>query len=82
LDAFCGKISRFQNKYHAGKEVQMAKCAHCGKTTAFGHNVSFSNRKTNRYYKPNLQKVTVMESGRKVQKTLCTKCIRTMAKTV
>ncbi len=60
----------------------MAKCAHCGKTTTFGHNVSFSNRKTNRVYKPNLQKVVVMESGHKVRKTLCTKCIRTMAKTV
>jgi len=60
----------------------MAKCAHCGKTTTFGHNVSFSNRKTNRTYKPNLQKVIVMESGRKVKKTLCAKCIRTMAKTV
>ncbi len=60
----------------------MAKCAHCGKTTTFGHNVSFSNRKTNRVYKPNLQKVTVIENGHKIQKTLCAKCIRTMAKTV
>jgi large subunit ribosomal protein L28 len=60
---------------------KMAKCAHCGKATTFGHNVSFSNRATNRPFRPNLQKVTVFENGRKVQKTLCTKCIRTLAKT-
>ncbi len=59
----------------------MAKCAHCGKTTTFGHSVSFSQRKTNRPYRPNLQKVTVFENGRKIQKTLCAKCIRTLAKT-
>jgi large subunit ribosomal protein L28 len=59
----------------------MAKCDVCGKTTAFGHNRSFSLRATNRVFKPNLQKVSVIEDGRKVQKTLCAKCIRTMVKT-
>jgi large subunit ribosomal protein L28 len=59
----------------------MAKCAHCGKATTFGHNRSFSMRATNRAFKPNLQKVTVIEKGRKVQKVLCAKCIRTLAKT-
>ncbi len=59
----------------------MAKCAHCGKTTTFGHNRSFSLRATNRKFKPNLQKVTVIETGRMSQVTLCTKCIRTMVKT-
>lgn len=58
----------------------MAKCAHCGKTTTFGHNRSFSLRATNRTYRPNLQKVSVFENGRKLQKTLCTKCIRTLVK--
>ncbi len=59
----------------------MAKCEVCGKTTTFGHNRSFSMRATNRVFKPNLQKVTVIENGRKVKKTLCAKCIRTMVKT-
>jgi large subunit ribosomal protein L28 len=59
----------------------MAKCAHCGKATTFGHNRSFSMRATNRAFKPNLQKVTVIEKGRKVHKVLCAKCIRTLAKT-
>jgi large subunit ribosomal protein L28 len=38
-------------------------------------------RATNRKFLPNLQKVTVYENGRKLQKSLCTKCIRTMVKT-
>lgn len=58
----------------------MAKCENCGKTTAFGHNRSFSLRATNRMFKPNLQKVTIVENGHKVQKTLCAKCIRSMVK--
>jgi large subunit ribosomal protein L28 len=58
----------------------MAKCDVCGKTTTFGHNRSFSLRATNRAFKPNLQKITVVENGKKVQKTLCAKCIRTMVK--
>ena len=59
----------------------MAKCANCGKTTTFGHNRSFSQRATNRTFKPNLQKTIVMEKGRMVHKILCAKCIKAMAKT-
>jgi large subunit ribosomal protein L28 len=61
--------------------IKMAKCAHCGKTTSFGHNRSFSMRATNRVFRPNLQQVTVIEKGRKVKKVLCAKCIRTLVKT-
>ena len=85
MDAFHGKIRRLfeKGRQHPGRKevIIMAKCAHCGKTTTFGHNVSFSKRATNRAYLPNLQKVTVIENGHKVQKTLCTKCIRTLVKT-
>jgi large subunit ribosomal protein L28 len=59
----------------------MAKCERCGKTTTFGHNRSFSLRATARTFRPNLQKVTVVEKGRLVHKMLCTGCIRTLAKT-
>ncbi|HEY9077395.1 MAG TPA: 50S ribosomal protein L28 [Anaerolineaceae bacterium] len=59
----------------------MAKCEICGKTTVFGHNRSFSQRATNRTYRPNLQKVSLMESGKKVQRVVCAKCLRTMTKT-
>jgi len=58
----------------------MAKCANCGKSTTFGHARSFSQRATNRKFKPNLQKTLVMENGRKVHKVLCTKCIKAMSK--
>lgn len=59
----------------------MAKCENCGKTTTFGHNRSFSLRATNRAFRPNLQKVTVIKDGRKIKQTLCAKCIRKLAKT-
>jgi len=58
----------------------MAKCANCGKTTTFGHNRSFSQSATNRDFKPNLQKVTLLENGRKIKKVLCAKCIKALGK--
>lgn len=58
----------------------MAKCAHCGKTTTFGHNRSFSMRATRRKFEPNLQRVRVFENGRRVSKTLCAKCIKRLAR--
>ena len=58
----------------------MAKCANCGKTTSFGHNRSFSLRATNRDWKPNLQKVSILKNGRLVKQVLCTKCIKALSK--
>jgi large subunit ribosomal protein L28 len=58
----------------------MAKCENCGKTTTFGHNRSFSMRASNREFRPNLQRVTVLLKGRKTKKLLCARCIRTMVK--
>jgi large subunit ribosomal protein L28 len=59
----------------------MAKCEHCGKKTVFGRNRPWSKKATRRTFKPNLQTVTVYEQGRKVRKTLCTRCIRNLVKT-
>ncbi len=59
----------------------MAKCAHCGKKTTFGRNRPWSNKATQRTFKPNLQTVSVFENGKMVRKVLCAKCIRTMVKT-
>lgn len=59
----------------------MAKCANCGKTTTFGKNRPWSKKATPRTFRPNLQTISVLEEGRKVQKVLCTKCIRTLVKT-
>jgi len=58
----------------------MAKCATCGKTTTFGHNRSFSMRATRRKFRPNLQRVRVMENDRLVRKILCAKCIKRLAR--
>ena len=58
----------------------MAKCANCGKTTSFGHNRSFSQRATNRAWKPNLQKVTILKQGRMVKQVMCAKCIKSLGK--
>jgi len=59
----------------------MAKCAHCGKKTVFGRNRPWSKKATSRTFRPNLQRVTIYEKGRKVRKVLCAKCIKTLAKT-
>lgn len=75
-----GQIYRNYSKER--KQHLMAKCANCGKATTFGHNRSFSQRATNRTFKPNLQKTIVMEKGRVVRKVLCTKCIKAMGKSV
>lgn len=60
----------------------MAKCEMCGKKPMFGNYRSHSLKATRRQFKPNLQHVTIMsKSGERVRKTLCTKCIKTLAKT-
>jgi len=76
------KGNRIRNYSKKGSFKIMAKCANCGKSTAFGHNRSFSQRATNRTFKPNLQKTIVMEKGRVVHKVMCTKCIKAMGKSV
>ena len=72
----------YRNYSKERKQYVMAKCANCGKSTTFGHSRSFSQRATNRKFKPNLQKTIVMEKGRAVRKVLCTKCIKAMGKSV
>ena len=58
----------------------MATCEVCGKGPQFGQNVSHSNRRTKRQFRPNIQRVQVFEDGRLVSKAMCTRCIRTMGK--
>jgi large subunit ribosomal protein L28 len=57
----------------------MARCDTCGKTTTFGQSRSFSMKATKRTFKPNLQRVKVLENGRLVRKTLCAKCIKRLS---
>jgi large subunit ribosomal protein L28 len=57
-----------------------ARCELTGKGKQFGHNVSFSLRRTNRVFKPNLQKKTFEFNGQKVTMILSTQAIRTLRK--
>jgi large subunit ribosomal protein L28 len=57
-----------------------SRCEICGKGVAFGHNVSHSNRKTNRRWLPNVQKTTMMINGYRRHVQACTRCIRTERK--
>jgi large subunit ribosomal protein L28 len=56
------------------------KCEVCGKTLTFGNNVSFSKKRTNRVFRPNIQKTTVDINGQATTINACTRCIRTMSK--
>ena len=54
----------------------MAKCEICGKGVVFGHNVSHSNRKTNRMWKPNIRKVRAVVQGTHKTVHVCSRCLR------
>ena len=58
----------------------MATCEYCDKQTRFGRNKSHSQKRTRRTFKPNLQKTKVLENGVLVSRTLCARCIKTLAK--
>jgi large subunit ribosomal protein L28 len=58
----------------------MQKCEVTGKGKQYGHNVSFSLRRTPKVWKPNLQTKTVLVDGKKVRMKLSTSAIRTMKK--
>ncbi len=54
----------------------MAKCAICGKGVTFGIKVSHSHRRTNRTFKPNVQKVKAIVNGAPCRISACTRCLR------
>ena len=58
----------------------MAVCQRCGKSPQFGHNRSHSMKATKRQFKPNIQRVKVLEGDKLVTKKLCAKCIKTLSK--
>ncbi len=58
----------------------MQKCDVTGKGKQYGKNVSFSLRRTNKTWKPNLQSKTVTVDGQKVKLKVSTSAIRTMKK--
>jgi len=54
----------------------MAKCSICDKGVSFGLNVSHSNRKTNRMWKPNVKRIKAMVNGAPKYIYICTRCMR------
>lgn len=54
----------------------MAKCMYCGKSVMFGNNVSHSNRKSGRTWKPNIRKIGVVENGEHKTVCICSRCLR------
>lgn len=58
----------------------MQKCEITGKGKQFGHNVSFSLRRTNKVWKPNLQTKTIIVDGKKTKIKVSAAGIRTLKK--
>lgn len=56
------------------------KCDNCLKGIMWGHKVSHSKRRTNRIFKPNIQKKRITVNGREVRAKLCTNCIKLLQK--
>jgi large subunit ribosomal protein L28 len=58
------------------------RCELTGKKPMFGHNVSHSNRRTNRRFDPNLQRVTLFSEAllRRVALRVSTRALRTVQK--
>ncbi len=58
----------------------MAKCEFCGKSPQFGHNVSHSNVRTKRMWRPNVQKATIVINGVERSVMICAKCLKSLSK--
>lgn len=54
----------------------MAKCDVCGKSLVFENQVSHSHRRSNRIYKPNVQRVKAIVNGKPTHIYACTRCLR------
>jgi large subunit ribosomal protein L28 len=51
-------------------------CYVCGKTVAFGNNVSHANNRTRRVWKPNLQVARIVVDGKITRIRVCTRCMK------
>lgn len=52
------------------------QCVICHKKSISGNQVSHSKRHTKRKFKPNLQRVNILVSGKKKKVYVCTSCIQ------
>ena len=58
----------------------MAICEVSGKGKMYGHNVSFSQHKTRKVFKPNIQKKTLVINGKKAKMNVSASALRTLKK--
>lgn len=58
----------------------MAKCSVCGKGPMFGHNDTFSKKKTNRQFNINVTRRAVRVDGHKRRMYVCNTCLKTMSR--
>lgn len=58
----------------------MAICELTGKGKMYGHNVSFSQHKTRKVFKPNIQKRTLDVNGKKIRVNISASALRTLKK--
>ena len=54
----------------------MAKCEVCEKGVTFGKKYSHSHIRTNRQWKPNVQRVRIIDNGTPRRAYVCTRCLR------
>jgi large subunit ribosomal protein L28 len=62
-------------------EALSQQCAVCGKGPVSGNNVSHSKVRTKRRFLPNLHVAMVTLGGKRVKTHVCTRCLRTLART-
>ena len=58
-----------------------SRCDMCHRSAQYGHTVSHSNRKANRRFLLNVQRRRMVIDGTPQHVYICTRCMRTMAKT-
>lgn len=52
-------------------------CSICGKGRQIGYSISHAHNKSKKVWKPNIQKVRTVQSGKTTKAYVCTRCIRT-----
>ncbi len=51
-------------------------CEICGKHPVAGRSVSHSHRVVNRKFRPNIQRVTIVQDGRAKKMNVCSRCLK------
>ncbi len=52
-------------------------CEICGKKPVAGHQISHSHRVSQRWFRPNIQKITIRDENGTVRKAnVCTRCMK------